>query len=577
MKIPVPHYFTSCLPRSVVAVAALGLWVGGSSLKAQTNYWDTNNGEWTNAGNWTEGLPTGTSRIYFSKTATSDQSVIDVTIADGANALTDSLGVGYGKTVNLSLGEGASLDSKGWVIGGNSPTGVTSAAGNIKVSSTGTATVTLTNFQVGGLASGPSGNKAEFSGPNLTVDITLGASIGRYRDSNETTISNGATVTANSQVWLGNVTDIANGTGNDNKLFVTGSGSRLVLTNPGSSSLAVASRAITGAGTNVRQTGNAVQISDGGSIFVDGTGVSTAAAVKIGSNQYKQSNFISVTGENSLLELKGNTGIDIGYNGTATWDNYLLVKDGGVVKNEGYLSILGNRSTGALNRLVIDNGTYSSGSTISITGGGLQITNGGKLLGETWAGAAAPLSVTIQNSANTISRFEVGAGSVIGSTVSTTIKDGSVFAIVNGGSMVTTNVLDLNSSISMEANSVFETTIFGGGLNDVYQLDINAPGLLMLANGSKLKLSLAGYDIVGGERWQLFTGDAAGVTGIFDLGISSLPTLAAGLEWDTTDFNESGNWTLAVSAVPEPSSLALLGIATVAGGWIARRRWSRNG
>lgn len=80
---------------------------------------------------------------------------------------------------------------------------------------------------------------------------------------------------------------------------------------------------------------------------------------------------------------------------------------------------------------------------------------------------------------------------------------------------------------------------------------------------------------------QWWGGHAAGVGAVYDLfdwngGVSGsfaavdLPTLGAGLAWNTTDLYAGG--TLRVSAVPEPQTWALFGSGLALLGWLTRRR-----
>lgn len=578
MKTSVAHFFPRSLTIRKIGLISLALCLPGAARygEAATVKWNVNSGDWLAGSSWitgaTPGVPGSADRVDFELNAGSGNATAFVNVAADANITAASLYVGYGKDVELTLGQGSTLNLTGLNVGFKTLTTSAAAKSSLKIVSDDPAELNMSAaITVGADVGASGGNRLEFSGPGLKVSAPS-VSIGRFGDSSQFTLSNGAKLTGATQIWMGATTAVASGSGNNNKMIITGPGTRVEMTAPGALALVVATRPLTGLDANIRQTGNVVDIAEGAVFSINNTGGTSRSAVQIGAAQYRSSNRISVTGAGSLLELKGNIGVDIGYTGSATWDNYLEVKNGGVVRNEGNLTILGNRSGGPNNRLIIDNGTYISESSITVGGGDISIINGGKLLAQNGNGSSGVLAVTLASSANTVSRFLIGAGSEVSVGVNVVIQNKSVLALTGSGTGAAANAFRLNSAFKLESGAVFETSIFGGEVDNIYHIDLASTGSLQLENGVVFKLGLAGYTAVGGESWQVFTGNTAGVTGGFDIALSSLPALTGGLGWDLTRFNEAGSWTIGITPVPEPSTYALIGFGVLAGAATARRK-----
>jgi hypothetical protein len=99
---------------------------------------------------------------------------------------------------------------------------------------------------------------------------------------------------------------------------------------------------------------------------------------------------------------------------------------------------------------------------------------------------------------------------------------------------------------------------------------VSATDALVLDGTMQVEL-LNGFTPVAGDRFDLF--DWGTLAGTFNT--LNLPPLPASEGWDTSGLYATG--TLAVTGVPEPGSLALMGVAAI--GWVTfwRRRWQSNG
>lgn len=118
-----------------------------------------------------------------------------------------------------------------------------------------------------------------------------------------------------------------------------------------------------------------------------------------------------------------------------------------------------------------------------------------------------------------------------------------------------------------------EFTLLNGGIGD--KLDIT--GNLTLSADNRFVVSFgSGYTLTGGESWDLidWTGALATPGGYNIANAITLPDLSllgnySGQTWSITNF--SGNGSLRVSIVPEPSRMLLVLSAFAAFAWRRRR------
>ncbi|MFA6560276.1 MAG: PEP-CTERM sorting domain-containing protein [Verrucomicrobiia bacterium] len=142
----------------------------------------------------------------------------------------------------------------------------------------------------------------------------------------------------------------------------------------------------------------------------------------------------------------------------------------------------------------------------------------------------------------------IGSGNIIGSVTN--------FSIIAPGHSVGT--INITGDLTLADSSWLDMELAGPGTNDV--LDISG----LLAAGGGLKLTLTnGYTGNAGDTFDLF--NFGSISGAFSQ--TNLPTLAAGMEWNTGHLYTLGE----IRIVPEPGTWAL----TLAGAgalWLRRRR-----
>lgn len=502
---------------------------------------DGGGGAWSAIGNWDGGTPAASDRAQFYRDGTLSSSSSLVTVTSGTAS---SFAVGYGKAVTLALQSAGKLEAKGAIslVGQNLGTGTGAASLTIQGPASGTATANLASFYIG--YEGNNGNSLTFSGPVTVTDagtafssVGQGSGAGGSSINNTLTISNGASVTRYA-LWVGKAATSLSGNG----VVLKGAGSKLTINGGGSTSTQFLVGSIAG-GSN-----NYLSIQDGAvATITTGLNGSTVNALRIGDGSSARSNYVTVEGTGSTLSLASSTALILG-NATGFGGNSLQIGDQGTVTTTGTTTINSFTANGGnndgRNRLTIQNGGVFTSSSAIHNSGLLQLEAGGVLNG------ANVLTIT------STGRFEA-AGSGLGPNVSTTVNSQGVLAIGLAGHSGA-DLLTLDSTVTLQAGSVFEATIFGS--HSIDQAALGAGGTLDLSSGAaSFKLVLAGYAPVEGDEWTVFTGSTStGILGSFPEASAQLPPLAGGLGWDYSHFNETGEWK--ISVVPEPGSFVLMAI-----------------
>ena len=142
-----------------------------------------------------------------------------------------------------------------------------------------------------------------------------------------------------------------------------------------------------------------------------------------------------------------------------------------------------------------------------------------------------------------------------------------------GGVTTANGQIDPGSAAGVIGTLTFTTNLsFGATSSALFQLDRNAGqnadllnvGGALLLNGT-WTISNIGGSLIAGDLFDLF--NSPSITGA--VGTLNLPSLDAGLGWDISQLIING--TISVVSVPEPSSMALVGVAGLAI-LIAKRR-----
>lgn len=489
--------------------------------QAQRPNWNANDGDWNTASNWyNDTVPTG--QALFGVSSQSPASEINVSISGTANV--QSLRIGYGKTINFNMETDAVFSRNntgdrsdiGTNEGGEIGTGVGSSHVIFNGPASGSATVYLRSFNLGGAGSAD-GNTLEFNGNiNLeTSSASIGSAIGRYSDNNVLKLSNGVNAKLAGDTYMG--WGGANTSGNQ----ILINGSTLTINN---------------------QT----------------SGTPQGARLRIGHDS--SNNRVLVEGSGAVLAvnntLNANTTIMIGTANSS--GSELVVRNGGTVQSSNGAQINANNSL-----IIGANGAYLAGRTID-NFGLLQLADSGTLRGENMAnGNAANISLNVKSDG----RFEV-AGDGLHQTVATTIDGGATLAVGLTGN-TTADVFELSSSVTLKDNSVLELTVFNS--HEISSIAFLPDGFLNIEDGAILRILSAGHGFLSGDSYQLFTNTTIdSISGSF-LSTIELPTLGDGQSWDLSQFNLAGGWQITV--VPEPSTWAMLiGGISLAGVMIARRR-----
>ena len=307
---------------------------------------------------------------------------------------------------------------------------------------------------------------------------------------------------------------------------------------------------IRNAGTLNANVSNALPTLRSAMILDDTGSGSSTLAIGTGTNNV----IASLTGAaSSVLALTTSSSLTIGTgSGVTTFAGTIVGGPGTpIIKDSASTQILTGNSSTYQGQISVTAGVLEANNTTGSASGtaGVSVTAGATLAGTGRIEASASGGGVYING-------DLVVGSTIGAP---SVAD---FEIATNA-FTTGTTLDVNSRLTMELFT-------GAGLGDNSALSTAADrlkivGKLDISNGARLVVanpnSMSGWAV--GDRWRIFDWSSVGtITGSFASVDIALPTLSAGLVWDTSDLlTTSGAFsgTIDILAVPEPGSL-LVGI-----------------
>lgn len=342
---------------------------------------------------------------------------------------------------------------------------------------------------------------------------------------------------------------------------------------------------------NVGGAGGGVNPESANSSTLRIVGPSTGTATLNAARLYQEGNTVNVgTTHRNTMILSG-AGLVVNLNGTfsSAGSQGSILFDGGVQVNTLFASSGSNTAGGfhvRANSRSLPAGHYDNWmtvrhATISLhtldVRGLFQLGEQGSLVAtrKTNTSAAAELGIAVGTTDNkTAARFEA-AGSGLDSSAVMTFYGQTTLAIgVSADPMITSgseaSQFTLDNTVNFSPGTFLEFELFGSGEDEVDKLIVGAGGKINITGSStRIVLKLNGYELQGGESWQLIDSSAAAsgwLTGSFN--VSGLDTNV----WDLSNFNEAGGWVISAQMIPEPSTYALVAFAGLGAVAMAFRR-----
>ncbi len=550
--------------RSTLLKTAFLAGLAGSA-QAQTTWTGAAGQDWSNAGNWTAGVPGINSRATIN-IATGNFAQITTAVNKSATVGGNDLwiGNGTGTSGRLEINNGGSLNTNAaWMFVGNgggtgtfnvnaggsytTDNDVRFGAGTINVNGgTFTAGRIVGNggasgqINVSGAGSLTTTNASTSNGSPDLQNLAVSSFTGSISAARNANFRNGAT----SDMSAGSIATLGGG-----EIRIGNGGSHTF--NQSGGSISTASWMVVG----IAAGGNGTFNMTGGSVTSGtvNTGAFTTIGAGGGTGTVNQSGGTWTDGNKTMVgENAGGTGTFNLNGGTLATGR---VETGGGTGNL-------NLNGGVLKALRNETNFISANTTVNVQSGGAKIdtngfnvTTGANLVGTGSLEKQGNGTLTLSGNGNSVGSILVSAGTLY---VTGALTSSGTVSVTGTGSIGSG---DAGSGITGNVN------IAAGGTLDISQ------GLLTLAPGTTL--SFGGFDfgdIIGFDVNTAAVGTHTLVLGDFTLDTTNLANFGAGNALDlgggrSAYFSEGS---LAVTIIPEPSAALLAGIGALA--MLRRRR-----
>jgi autotransporter-associated beta strand protein len=555
-----------------LAATLLAAALTAATAHAATDTWQgsVTDADWATNGNWTystgSAIASGDALVFTSANASASTTLTNTlaTTFTAAGITFNSGALGYTMTGNAFNLSGALV---------NNASGVTEAFDN---------DVVLTNTGATQAWTLDSGTTTTFNG-----SLTSSANI--------RTVWWGASATASSgTINLNGATNLTFGGANFSALVVRGNGTVLNVGGTGSltvSSAGQANSAFFNIGNEASAGNVTVNIANGGSITVNGTGSATKPTSSIGGKVGDVAD-VNISG---TMSYGSGTNLAIGStSGTTTVD----IDNGGVLNlNDSARSV----TVAASGTITINNGgTMTSARTWGASTGSLVLAGGtfqataAQTLASGLQVSTTSATSTIDTNGNTVAITNAisGSGGLIKTGANTlTFSDANTYTgatAINGGTLALSSAGSLASTtLGVAAGAHFDVSAQSSyslsGKAITLSLDgssiglIDAGSLAIDLGSATLTLNLttttpgALYDFLTSSSPA--TGNLGSVTlaGPFSGSLTKSGDIWSGTSGGYTFSLDQTSGTLAIAAVPEPSSWAFLGLSLGILAWLRRR------
>jgi hypothetical protein len=323
-----------------------------------------------------------------------------------------------------------------------------------------------------------------------------------------------------------------------------------------------------GANRQISATGTAQTIF-GGTVTASSLSVSKSGNGAIVFNQAVSTGSNSLTTNNSAgtgaISFNSSVAASSVFNQGSGVTNYSAITASEISNSgTGQVNVTGAVSSGGSNLTITksNSGSIVFGGTIGVGANTINVNNSGAGGNVAFNGAVTAGAVNV-----TGSQLQ-GTGAI---NALTTVSSGGSYSAGNGVGTQAVAGLNFSTNATPNANFVWDLNKGGTGADTV---TVGSLGLA-IGTGFRTQINSIGASVVLGDFWDVFTVNT-GITGDTLnnlLGGSFIHSAPSGINFQ---WSVEGGTVGRITAVPEPSSMALLGMAGLIGGVYARRRAKKN-